>query len=309
MVLNRFQKLALTTVAATLFLILVGSLVRATGAGLGCPDWPKCFGVWIPPTSVADLPSGYDPAEFNVVKTWTEYINRLIGVVIGLLITATAFTSLPYRRKRPVVTYAAWASFVLVLVQGWLGGMVVRSGLHVGLITLHMMLAMVIMGLLLLAAYKAVSDQITLRLDAGLRTSVLWLSTSLLVLSLIQMGIGAQLREAIDLVVRSMPGLDRGAWLAETGAIDGIHRSFSWTVLLVLALLVQRVWLAAGAPIWLKTQTALTGGLILLQVVVGIGMAYGGMPAVLQVVHLSGSSILIAAQLVLVLSVSEARTE
>ena len=119
MALNRFQKLALTTVAATLFLILVGSLVRATGAGLGCPDWPKCFGVWIPPTSLADLPAGYDPADFNVFKTWTEYINRLIGVVIGLLIIiATAFTSLSYRRKRPVVTYAAWAAFVLVLVQG-----------------------------------------------------------------------------------------------------------------------------------------------------------------------------------------------
>jgi heme a synthase len=309
MALNRFQKLALTTVAATLFLILVGSLVRATGAGLGCPDWPKCFGVWIPPTSLADLPAGYDPADFNVVKTWTEYINRLIGVVIGLLIIATAFTSLSYRRKRPVVTYAAWAAFVLVLVQGWLGGMVVRSGLHVWLITLHMMLAMVIMALLLLAAYKAVSEQISLRLDAGLRTSVLRLSIALLVLSLIQMGIGTQLREAIDTVIRTMPDLERGQWLAETGLIDAIHRSFSWSVLIVLGLLARRVWRAPSSPQWLKTQTAVSGGLILLQVVVGIGMAYGGMPAVLQVVHLSGSSILIAAQLVLVLSVGEARTD
>lgn len=309
MALNRFQKLALTTVAATLFLILVGSLVRATGAGLGCPDWPKCFGVWIPPTNVTDLPAGYDPAEFNVVKTWTEYVNRLIGVVIGLLITATAFSSVSYRRKRPIVTVAAWSAFILVLVQGWLGGMVVRSGLHVGLITLHMMLAMVIMALLLLAAYKAVSEQITLRLDAGLRRSALNLGIALLVLSLIQMGIGTQLREAIDTVIRTLPDLPRAQWLAETGLIDAIHRSFSWSVLLVLGILARRVWTHAESPQWLKTQTALTGGLILLQVVVGIGMAYGGMPAPLMVLHLSGSSILIAAQLVLVLSVSEARTD
>jgi heme a synthase len=216
--LNRFQKLAILTVCATLFLIFVGGLVRATGAGLGCPDWPKCFGVWIPPTSVADLPAGYDEASFNVVKTWTEYVNRLIGVVIGLLIIATAVSSLQYRKTRPSVTYAAVASLILVLFQGWLGGMVVRSGLSQGpdhRCTWSM--AMVLVGLLLYAAFKAVS--IELRCDvAGVASQAVavgrrgrfagrsrWFS----------LGIGAQVREAIDLVAQDHArDVARPEWLA-----------------------------------------------------------------------------------------------
>ena len=101
MKLNAYQKTAIVTVFATLFLILVGGLVRAAGAGLGCPDWPKCFGTWIPPTSADALPAGFDESQFNVWKTWIEYINRLIGVLIGFLITATFALSFRYRKEKP----------------------------------------------------------------------------------------------------------------------------------------------------------------------------------------------------------------
>ena len=128
--LNTYQKVAILTVVATLFLILVGGLVRATGAGMGCPDWPKCFGQFIPPTHVSQLPADYkqvyveqrleknakivsflnslgfvdlasnienDPnvgkeEEFSAIKTWIEYINRLIGAIIGLLVLTTFIT-------------------------------------------------------------------------------------------------------------------------------------------------------------------------------------------------------------------------
>ena len=117
MTLNLYQKIAITTVVATLFLIFVGGLVRASGAGLGCPDWPKCFGVWIPPLDAADLPAEYNQSEFNVVKTWTEYINRLVGVVIGLLIIATFATSLRYRKTKPAITWCSGIALILVVFQ------------------------------------------------------------------------------------------------------------------------------------------------------------------------------------------------
>ena len=125
--------------AALLFIYLViaaGSFVRITGSGMGCPDWPKCFGSWIPPTKVQELPSDYisvfmekrakkaekfvnflnaiglketakliqnDPTlyqeePFNVVKTYTEYINRLLGAFAGLLTVFIFIWSLRYYR-------------------------------------------------------------------------------------------------------------------------------------------------------------------------------------------------------------------
>ena len=105
--LRRFRGLATLTLAAVYFLILVGASVRASGAGMGCPDWPTCFGQWVPPTAESQLPAnyqevyaelGYGDTRFNVVKTWTEYLNRLIGVTIGVLIFATAWVSMPLRR-------------------------------------------------------------------------------------------------------------------------------------------------------------------------------------------------------------------
>lgn len=303
--LNRFQKLAILTVCATLFLIFVGGLVRATGSGLGCPDWPKCFGVWIPPTSVADLPAGYDEASFNVVKIWTEYVNRLIGVVIGLLIIATAVSSLQYRKTRPAVTVAAVASLILVLFQGWLGGMVVRSGLSQGLITAHMVVAMILVGLLIYAAFKAVSVQLRVTLPATHRKPLLWAVWTLLALSMVQLGIGTQVREAIDIVIKTMPDVARPDWLLFTGVVDVIHRSFSWLILGALGWTVM-VSRRPGVPVWVGKMAGVVAGLTLLQIVVGVGLAYGGMHPALQVAHLSGVSFLIAAQFVMLLTVSEA---
>ena len=82
----------------TLKLILAGGIVRATGSGMGCPDWPKCFGRWIPPTEFSQLPSNYreiygaklkGEVEFNAVKTWIEYANRLLGVLVGFFVFGT----------------------------------------------------------------------------------------------------------------------------------------------------------------------------------------------------------------------------
>merc|ERR1711965_19697 len=120
--LRRFRGLATLTLAAVYFLILVGASVRASGAGMGCPDWPTCFGQWVPPTAESQLPAnyqevyaelGYGDTRFNVVKTWTEYLNRLIGVTIGLLIFATAWVSMPLRRLDASITTASVTAFLM----------------------------------------------------------------------------------------------------------------------------------------------------------------------------------------------------
>jgi cytochrome c oxidase assembly protein subunit 15 len=295
--LNAFQKVALATVFATIFLIFVGGLVRAAGAGLGCPDWPKCFGMWIPPTQVSDLPAQFDASLFNVAKTWTEYINRLIGVVIGLLITATFAFSWKYRKTKASIVAASAFAFVAVLFQGWLGGQVVRSGLSEGMITIHMLIAMLILMSLLFACIKAFEEQLIIQDLLPKERTMLQLTSVLLILfTLVQIVIGTQVREAIDVVSDHLAIGNGALWLEQIGNIDEIHRSTSWSVFLTSLFLSWQILYKglSNSPI-LKKSTLVLQSMVIFQIILGIVLQYGGMPRSFQVLHLTFSAILLSA--------------
>ncbi|MDR8393207.1 COX15/CtaA family protein [Aliifodinibius sp. S!AR15-10] len=297
---NTYQKTAITTVGATIFLIFVGGLVRAAGAGLGCPDWPKCFGMWIPPTSVAELPSQFDASQFNVFKTWTEYLNRLVGVVIGLLITATFLLSFQYRKKEPHVFYSSAAAFVLVLVQGWLGGQVVMTGLDEWLISLHMVLAMIIMTVLLYAVFKATSTDLKIKVKPKIQKILFWSGLGLLVLTMVQLVLGTQVREAIDIIKNSVNPPPRQLWIQQVGFTDEIHRSFSWALFILGGVVLYFSKWRSESKLVNKLGLSIFG-LILFQILVGTGLYYLGMPPVYQVFHLVGVAFLICAEVLFLL--------
>ena len=146
---REFRNIAVAATAATFLLIAVGGFVRAAGAGLGCPDWPRCFGRWIPPTEVSQLPPEIDPAEFDFALAWIEYVNRLLGVVVGLLIVAVLVSAWHAHRRRPDILVPAAATALLVAFQGWFGGQVVAHELDPRLVTVHLFVALAIAGLLL----------------------------------------------------------------------------------------------------------------------------------------------------------------
>src|SRR5207302_5270325 len=128
--------------AATYALIAIGGLVRASGSGLGCPDWPKCFDRWIPPFSASDVPPSIDPALFNVAKAWTEYINRLLGVTIGVLIFATLVLAIVHHRRSKRILFSTLGAFVLTGIEGGIGGKVVKSQLSPMILTVHLVVAL-----------------------------------------------------------------------------------------------------------------------------------------------------------------------
>src|SRR6185295_354260 len=152
---SSFQRLALWTTGTTYFLILVGGLVRASGAGLGCPDWPRCFGSWIPPASAADLPPQFDRSLFNPTLMWTEYLNRLLGVAVGFLILATVVSAWRHHRRDPRILWSAIVALLLTGFQGWLGGRVVAHELAAWIVTAHLLVAIVIVALLIYATVSA----------------------------------------------------------------------------------------------------------------------------------------------------------
>jgi cytochrome c oxidase assembly protein subunit 15 len=305
MKLNLYQKTAITTVIATLVLILIGGLVRAAGAGLGCPDWPQCFGMWIPPTSVAELPPQYDASLFNPVHTWLEYVNRLIGVLIGFLITLTFVFSFRYRKTDPVVTISSGVAFILVLVQGWLGGQVVRSGLSAGMITIHMMLAMIIVNTLLFASFRAMNDKLSTYLKPKTKKVLMLVSGSILFVTLVQLVLGTQVREMID-VAKNVLDLPREQWIDTTDLLYIVHRSFSWLVVILSVGLVY-VNRKYNVPSRLVKIGYGIFGLIILQMFLGLGMERLNIPGTLQLMHLVSVSVLICIEFLFMLIVGFSR--
>lgn len=296
---QRYISFLKLTLAAVCFLILVGGVVRATGSGLGCPDWPKCFGQWIPPTDVSELPADYKEvfkvagkqiADFDAFKTWTEYLNRLLGAVIGMMIIGVVICSYAFKGQKSGLILYSWAALFLVSFQGWVGAVVVQTHLAAYMITIHMFLALCLVYLLLWLL--RVAQERTY--GKGLKWENLWRTKSLIlvlfILSLLQVLLGTQVREAIDFVVKTYPDVLRGDWVERSGMTFLIHRSFSLVLLVTQALLCLRLF-----RLNYDRDAHFQGGLLLLCIASGIGLAYWDFPAWLQPVHLVIALVLNAA--------------
>jgi heme a synthase len=325
-----FRKLTLSTLVAVYILILVGGIVRSTGSGMGCPDWPKCFGQWVPPTSVSELPADYkefysnyrqqknvrfarylkafgmsetadrllhDPSvlietDFNPAKTMVEYFNRLVGVIIGFLIFAVAVSSLQFWKLKRKLTWIAVFTFVLVGFQGWIGSIVVSSNLTPWIVTLHMFLALVIVALLVYLLVASSSSD-----TSQYSPRNFWWLIGCIAVLLVQVLFGTQVRESIDRVASMAL---REAWIEAIGADFLIHRSFSWVVLLMHLGLVVNL---------LKTTALKAFGIALILLILGtittgVGMANFGVPAYLQPVHLLLATVTFGIQFLLLLKLS-----
>lgn len=298
--LRSFTRLAVATTAVTYLLILVGALVRAAGAGLGCPDWPRCFGRWIPPITASQLPAGYDPALFNAALTWTEYLNRLLGVTVGLLIVATAIAAWRHCRSRPRILYPTLAALVLVGYQGWLGGQVVRSGLEPWMVSAHMLVALIIVTLLLYATYQAWSLRTGARRPTTdrKRGRLRALTGGAIVLVLVQVGLGTQVRAGIAEALRRLPDLARGEWLAQVSQLDHLHRLLSQAVLLAVGLLAFWIHRRFREDLALRRASGVAAVLVVAQLAVGAVLVWMSIPPVAQVLHLSLASLLLGALVV-----------
>ena len=298
--LTSFQRLALWTTATTYFLILVGGLVRASGAGLGCPDWPRCFGSWIPPLSAEQLPETFNPAQFNPALMWTEYLNRLLGVTVGLLIFATLISAFRHHRRTPRILWPTLAAFLLVGFQGWLGGVVVQQELAAWIVTVHLIVALVIVSLLLYATlYAFFADGAASRVHGAARRPLAWSALVLILLTLMQVGIGAQVRGAIDEAVDG--GTARDLALSTVGAYDMWHRDAAVVVLGMTLMVVLLVWMRHGRERALVRTAAVLAALVIVQIALGLSMAYLALTPSAQVAHLTASSLLLGAQTVLFL--------
>lgn len=233
-----FQRLIFLSILGTYLVILAGAVVRGTGSGLGCPDWPRCFGQWVPPIDISELPENYKEiykisgktiADFDPFKTWTEYVNRLLGVILGILITGLFGMSLSLRRYEKNIPWFCGGLLLLIMVQGGIGALVVSTHLKPFIITIHMFLAIVLLfGLLYLRKYcEDLQDtSIVQKIDLkGLR-----ITKALVGLTFFQVLMGTQVRQQVDHFLRDTLEATNSTIMDFMGVQFYIHRSFSLVI-------------------------------------------------------------------------------
>jgi cytochrome c oxidase assembly protein subunit 15 len=274
-----------------LLVILAGGVVRMTQSGMGCPDWPKCFGRWVPPTNASQLPANFEKYlkaqdidhTFNVYHTWIEYINRLLGAILGIFIIIHFVWSFrQFKKINKAIVSLSFFLLIAVIFQGWLGKKVVDANLATVKVTIHMLVALLIAAIPLLIIYF-------LRDQAKTENRFLkYLSTALLFILLIQIVLGTQVRQQIDEISKSLGYSQRELWIQQLDAVFIIHRSLSWLVMIGAVLLF---WKARPFPM-LKNNMHYILACVFAAVMLGVVMTYFAVPALAQPLHLLVASIL-----------------
>lgn len=331
MFINRTAWVALVCI---IVLVLVGATVRVTGSGLGCPDWPFCWGCVIPPTHVDQIDvdkidiskfkrqairRGIDPdtitketvlASFNPVQTWIEFVNRLTSLPLGLSTLVLAISSFWAARHRGWVIALSWFCLIDVLVNAVMGAIVVRSGLQPGIITLHMALAFLLIAVLVTVTWltRKPTDEDSTPIPYAKR--ILTASLIFFVCLFCEGLMGSQLREQTDELAHatanataytdtvSAAAPDRVAWIGqlESTLIYKVHRSFSWTLLIASALVLfwTRKDPEVKGPGRKLTEPKVIFALVIAMMVMGIIMAHVAIFQVVQVLHVGTTAVMLA---------------
>ena len=326
-----FSKTAKIALVLVYLVIFAGAFVRLTGSGMGCPDWPKCFGYYIPPTEKQELLftavkeynkgqviikdetllvarkdfvaqskfntpdwekyAKHDYAIFNPLHTWVEYINRLLGALAGVFCLLTFIFSFSYWKERRKLIFIAFFICLLMGFQAWLGKTVVDSELSPIKITTHMLVALLIISFQLYLIHQAQKNKSIILFDATF-TKILYLT---IVLTIIQVLLGTNVREHVDEI--SETGAPKIFWLQNPSLSFYIHRSFSIIVLLANFYLFfrnRKLQLHCKKINWIVF-------LIFIEILSGIMMYYLDFPFGTQTIHIVLATLLFGVQFYVIL--------
>jgi heme a synthase len=312
---HRLQALTLLTLFLTFDLVLFGAFTRLTDSGLGCPDWPGCYGNASPSGAQAQIASAQAAMPTGPVthtKAWIEMIHRYLAMTVGLLIAI--MTAAAWRRRLEVDPVSPWwptATFAWVCVQGAFGALTVTMKLFPAIVTLHLLGGMVLLAMLCRQAViwdLAQRGARPVALD-GARTGLL----AAFALLWLQIALGAWVSTNYAVLACSEFPTCQGSWwpsmdfrhgfelwreLGKTAAGEHIpfealtaihfaHRLLSYLVFGVLA------WAAWQSRQALPLQSKWIAGLALWQLATGLSNVVLGWPLAAAVSHTAGAAALV----------------
>ena len=321
---NSFKKSVKVSLIVVYLVIAAGAIVRMTGSGMGCPDWPKCFGYWIPPTERAQLDwkpdhqyrkgqviilkeelrvaredfvstttyevknwdeyTQHGYALFNAYHTWIEYLNRLLGALAGLAVLV--MTVLSFWSWKKNFHYPIISTLILLGMgfQAWLGKTVVDSNLAPFRISIHMAMALLIVLGLIFLIYSTRKKVFSITGNSSLK---IWACFAV-GLTLFQIGLGTQVRQFVDLQIHE----PARQWLDPPPIKFYVHRSLSLLVLGVHIIIFSKL---RKMRLNVRVFNQILG-LIGLEIFTGILMFYFDFPFSSQPLHLIIAALIFGAQ-------------
>ena len=320
---NKYRKLVWVMAFLTFDLIVFGGFTRLTDSGLGCPDWPGCYGAanpFIAHKQIAAAEALMPTGPVTKVKAWIEMIHRYLAMGIGVLIMALMFQSIRQWRKTHQQAFAPAlpvALFLFVCVQGAFGAWTVTLKLQPAIVTIHLLLGM---GLLAMLVWLGGREDFLLKPPApsrdltgvrALRTLALvaavvlvvqialggWVSTNYATLACDEFPLcDGQLVPEMDFehgftLWRELGKTAAGHYLQFSAlvAIHWVHRNFAIVVTLVLGL---AAWRAARQPA-LRRTGILIAVVLLAQLFTGVATVYFDFPLAIAVLHNAGAALLV----------------
>jgi cytochrome c oxidase assembly protein subunit 15 len=320
---NKYRKLVWVMVFLTFDLIVFGGFTRLTDSGLGCPDWPGCYGAanpFIAHEQIAAAEAAMPTGPVTKVKAWIEMIHRYLAMGIGVLIMALMFQSLRQWKKTRRQAFAPAlpvALFVFVCVQGAFGAWTVTLKLQPAIVTIHLLLGM---GLLAMLVWLGGHEDFLLKPPApsrdlaglrALRTLALvaalvlvlqialggWVSTNYATLACDEFPLcDGQLVPEMDFehgftLWRELGKTAAGHYLQFPAlvAIHWVHRNFAIVVTLVLGLVA---WRASRQPA-LRGTGGLIALVLLAQLLTGVATVFFDFPLAIAVLHNAGAALLV----------------
>lgn len=318
---GRLQALTLVTLFLTFDLVLFGAFTRLTDSGLGCPDWPGCYGSASPAGAVAEINAAQTAMPTGPVthgKAWVEMVHRYLATGVGVLIIVLTVTSWLSRKSHGTLhapnPWWPTATLVWVCIQGAFGALTVTMKLFPAIVTLHLLGGLLLLALLAVQAaalWSREAGRSPIYLPASLHTA-LWL---VLLLLLVQVASGAWVSTNYAVLACTEFPQCQGSWWPEMDFAQGFtlwrplgltpagdhisfqaltaihlaHRALAMVTLLALGCLAAALWrhstVQRGAR-WLA-------GLLCLQALTGISNAVLDWPLLAAVLHTGGSAALV----------------
>ena len=301
MKLQKFYKASSITVILLYILILVGGFVRITESGDDCPDWPKCYGSWVPPLSIDDIPDKFNPTQDKVYGSWIEYFNRMVGVILGISMIYTFVKSFYFFKQFQTLFYGSLLSLLFIIIAGWFGGQIAENINGTNIIyqysvSIHLYIAILTIISLIYTTNKSfLLMNPNLELNSIYSPSVAYLLYIILALNLFLVFSGSFVRTFLDNAILTdlSYSLRMEHYINKTGLIKFLHPIFGFSMIALCGILWNHVINISKSSNAIKSFIKILLLLIGMQILIGEGLRFNMIHESFRLYHLWLSTVIL----------------